>query len=369
MFTAPNDGLYGFKQAGSSNVNIFSVYKQSTDKEAAPNTTTAESQKYFYELKKGDLVYLKANREYSSVQIVEAKFDALAVGSSVTIPRGDEKWFVFTPAEMDQYEFRKSNYSNDGIEFFDENFVNKNLSSTPDYQTSERVYYSILSSKLYIRIRNQSDSTATLRVDKKNAVQKFGEDGSYTISEHTFSSNNTNDYMYINYTTPADGFYTFSYEAAESDISGYAYLYKADNMNTSIGNMYVHTNGTYKISDRYLSRDTEVCLQISANNTPVTWKNVKFTVTKTGEAPVELQAGGEAVQGGTSGNKAVWYSFTAPEEGRYTVVFPKMEAAAGSIESTIYRDITGNRYSARIINLSQGGFNATIALNAGDQIY
>ena len=367
VFTAPNDGLYGFKQAGSSNVNIFSVYKQSTDKEAAPNTTTAESQKYFYELKKGDLVYLKANREYSSVQIVEAKFDALAVGSSVTIPRGDEKWFVFTPAEMDQYEFRKSNYSNDGIEFFDENFVNKNLSSTPDYQTSERVYYSILSSKLYIRIRNQSDSTATLRVDKKNAVQKFGEDGSYTISEHTFSSNNTNDYMYINYTTPADGFYTFSYEAAESDISGYAYLYKADNMNTSIGNMYVHTNGTYKISDRYLSRDTEVCLQISANNTPVTWKNVKFTVTKTGEAPVELQAGGEAVQGGTSGNKAVWYSFTAPEEGRYTVVFPKMEAAAGSIESTIYRDITGNRYSSRIINLSQGGFNATIALNAGDQ--
>ena len=367
VFTAPNDGLYGFKQAGSSNVNIFSVYKQSTDKEAAPNTTTAESQKYFYELKKGDLVYLKANREYSSVQIVEAKFDALAVGSSVTIPRGDEKWFVFTPAEMDQYEFRKSNYSNDGIEFFDENFVNKNLSSTPDYQTSERVYYSILSSKLYIRIRNQSDSTATLRVDKKNAVQKFGEDGSYTISEHTFSSNNTNDYMYINYTTPAHGFSTFSYEAAESDISGYAYLYKADNMNTSIGNMYVHTNGTYKISDRYLSRDTEVCLQISANNTPVTWKNVKFTVTKTGEAPVELQAGGEAVQGGTSGNKAVWYSFTAPEEGRYTVVFPKMEAAAGSIESTIYRDITGNRYSSRIINLSQGGFNATIALNAGDQ--
>lgn len=138
-------------------------------------------------------------------------------------------------------------------------------------------------------------------------------------------------------------------------------------MNTSIGSMPVYTNGTYKISDQYLSRDTEVCLQISAYNTPVTWKNVKFTVTKTSEAPVELQPGGEAVQGGTSGNKAVWYSFTAPEEGRYTVVFPKMEAAAGSIESTIYRDITGNRYSSRIINLSQGGFNDTISLNTGDQ--
>ncbi len=73
-----------------------------------------------------------------------------------------------------------------------------------------------MSSKLYIRISNQSYSAVTLRVDKKDAVKKFGEDGSYTISEHTFSSNNTNDYMYINYTTPADGFYTFSYEAAEA---------------------------------------------------------------------------------------------------------------------------------------------------------
>lgn len=370
VFTAPNDGLYGFKQAGSSNVNIFSVYKQSTDKEAGPNTTTAESQKYFYELKKGDLVYLKANREYSSVQIVEAKFDALAVGSSVTIPRGDEKWFEFTPAEMDQYEFRKPNDSNVKIEFFDENFVNRDLSYTNDYQTSERVYYSILSSKLYIRISNQGYNAATLRVDKKDVVQKFGEDGSYTISEHTFSSSNKNDYMYINYTTPADGFYTFSYEAAESSIRGYAYLYMADNMNgSSIGSMSVSANGTAKIEEKYLSRDTEVCLQIRAYDTPVTWKNVKFTVTKTSEAPVELQAGGEAVQGGTSGNKAVWYSFTAPEEGRYTVVFPKVETAdAGSIQSTIYRDITAGSYlSRKVIDLSKGGFNDTISLNTGDQ--
>lgn len=368
VFTAPNDGLYGFKKAGSSDVNIFSVYKQSTDKEAAPNTTTAESRKYFYELKKGDLVYLKANGNNDSVQIVEAEFDALAVGSSVTIPRGDEKWFVFTPAEMDQYEFRKSNYSKDGIEFFDENFVNKNLSSTPDYQTSERVYYSILSSKLYIRISNQSYSAVTLRVDKKDAFQKFGEDGSCTIGEHTFNSYSDN--IYINYTAPADGFYTFSYEAAESGISGTADLYMADNMNTSIGNMYVYTNGTYKISDQYLSRDTEVCLKIGTYSTPAIWKNVKFIVAKTGEAPVALQPGGEAVQGGTSGNKAVWYSFTAPEEGRYTVVFPKMEAAGSeaTVESRIYRDITGNSSSERkAIDLSQGGFNDTIALDAGDQ--
>lgn len=362
VFTAPNDGLYGFKEAGSSNVNIFSVYKQSTDKEAAPNTTTAESRKPFYELKKGDLVYLKANREYDSVQIVEAKFDALAVGSSVTIPRGDEKWFVFTPAEMDQYEFVVSCYLDEEV-LYDENFESANL--YPDYENGQYVYRVIVNSKLYVRIFGRYNDV-TLQVDKKDAFQKFGEDGSYTISEHTF--NRYDDYMYINYTVPADGFYTFSYEAAESGVSGYANLYMADNMNgSSIGSMSVYTNVTNKISEKYLSKDAEVCLKIGTYNTPVTWKNVKFTVTKTGEAPVALLAGGEEAQGSTSGNKAVWYSFTAPEEGRYTVVFPKMEAAAGSIQSTIYRDITSSSGSSKVINLSQGGFNTTIPLNAEEQ--
>ena len=366
VFTAPNDGMYGFKQYGYSSPSVFTVYKQSTDKEAAPNTTTAENRKYFYELKKGDVIYLKANREYGSVQIVEAKFDALAVGSSVTIPRGDEKWFEFTPAEMDQYEFRMPDDFSGTIEFCDENFVIKSLNIRHDNQTSEIVFYSILSSKLYIGISNQSYSATTLQVDKKDAVQKFGEDGSYTISEHTF--NRYDDYMYINYAVPADGFYTFSYEAAESGISGYASLYKSDDMNGSnMGSMSVYTNGTYKISEKYLSKDTEVCLQIRAYDTPVTWKNVKFTVTKTGEAPVVLQAGGEEAQGTASNSRAVWYSFTAPEEGRYTVVFPKMEAAAGSIQSTIYRDITSSSGSSKIINLSQGGFNTTIPLNAEEQ--
>ena len=109
VFTAPNDGLYGFKQEGKSVQGVFSVYKQSTDKESGPNTTDAELQKYFYELKKGDVVYLQANGNYPSIQIVEAKFEVLtAGGGSATVSARNEKWFEFTPAEMDQYEFRLS---------------------------------------------------------------------------------------------------------------------------------------------------------------------------------------------------------------------------------------------------------------------
>ncbi len=262
---------------------------------------------------------------------------------------------------MDRYEFVVSCYLDEEV-LYDENFESANL--YPDYENGQYVYRVIVNSKLYVRIFERYNDV-TLQVDKKDAFQKFGEDGSYTIGEHTFNSYSDN--IYINYTAPADGFYTFSYEAAESGVDGYAALYKADNMNNEIGSMSVYTNGTYKISDRYLSRDTEVCLQISTYNTPVTWKNVKFTVAKTGEAPVALQTGGEAVQGTASNSRAVWYSFTAPEEGRYTVVFPEMEATAGSIQSTIYRDITSSSGLSKVISLSQGGFNDTIALKAGDQ--
>jgi hypothetical protein len=107
-------------------------------------------------------------------------------------------------------------------------------------------------------------------------------------------------------------------------------------MDSSIGSMSVVSNGTDKIERKYLSKDEEVCLKIRPNGIPATWTNIKFTAAKTEEAPAELQAGGEAVPGTVSSDTMVWYSFTALEEGRYTVVFPKMENSTGSIRSTLY---------------------------------
>lgn len=361
VFTAPNDGLYGFKQEGKSVQGVFSVYKQSTDKESGSNTTDAELQKYFYELKKGDVVYLQANGNYPSIQIVEAKFEVLTAGVSATVSAGNEKWFEFTPAEMDQYEFRLSDLVDQT--FCNEVFTGKNLIYYLDSQTSEHVFAGILNSKVYVRINNWQNRALTLQVNKKEAFRKFGEDGSCMVSEYAFSRND--DYLYLNYKVQADGFYTFSYEAAESGIDGYAVLYPAGNMDSSIGSMSVVSNGTDKIERKYLSKDEEVCLKIRPNGIPATWTNIKFTAAKTEEAPAELQAGGEAVPGTVSSDTMVWYSFTALEEGRYTVVFPKMENSTGSIRSTLYEDINSSAGTPKDIDLANGGYMSTISLNAG----
>lgn len=366
VFTAPEEGLYGFKRGNYIYSEIFNVYRQNMAKAAGQNTTYPELQQPFYELKKDEIVYLKARSAYSGVKVEKASFVPLASGSGVTVSSQSESWFEFTPAEMDHYEFRWPMSSNMDLWIYDASFSNITgecrKGSINDYDKNEQGYVCQLGQKVYVQVRNYTN-TATMSVTKKGVFQKFAADGTYTVNDRTFES--SSDYLYITYVVPEDGFYTFACDAAESSVSGQMRLYKADNMNNNIGSSSL--SGT--ISNRFLNKGEEVCLQIWANNYPVTWNNVKFTVTASGAKPTPVNVG-ETADGKVSSAAAVWYSFTAPETARYAVSFPAMENATSSIYVGCYKDPNGLSLGNNAsVSLSRGGYMKSIVIGAGETRY
>lgn len=368
VFTAPEEGMYGFKSGNSSDQSAFFVYRQAEEKAARQNISIPESPSYFYSLKKDELVYLKAQRN-NSVKVVKAVFEPLKAGDNVEISDNSEKWFEFTPAEMDQYEFRMTT-GTCSLTVYDSEFRNVYANSSYDSATGETVYTCNIGAKTYIRVYNEGKKCG-MAVTKKDMFQKFGTDGTYTISNRTF--NDSADYLYITYTVPDDGFYSFSYEAAEQteSISGYMRLYKADNLASQIGECPVYGNGNNKMSDKLLSKGEEVCVKINTqSSTPATWENVKIAVAKAGAVPVALSVGGEAVAGKVSSGVDAWYSFAASEGGRYKVTFPKAENASGYLWIYFYDNPNGGYLGfSHSVDLSQGGSTESIAIEAGNTKY
>ena len=80
VFTAPEDGLYGIKTRSNSSNPLsvsqdhFLVYRQDMEAEGGwvPNSTMPETRALFYELKKGELVYLQARSYVSEAMVVKA---------------------------------------------------------------------------------------------------------------------------------------------------------------------------------------------------------------------------------------------------------------------------------------------------------
>lgn len=362
VFTAAQDGLYGFKN-GSGMVTADSdikVYKQSAD--GAVNTSEEiEWNNYFFELKVGDVVYMQIRRRYDDLRLVKGEFEALTAGSSVTTSGYGEKWFEFTPAEMDEYELRLSD-GDSWADFYNEDF---NYSNGWRQSTDEggRIYTAKQGTKVYIQVYSNTKSL-TVQMKKKETFRKFNEDGSYTIEEYAFG--NSEDRLYLTYKIPTDGFYTISYDASAGEGSGYMYIKMGE---TSIDSLYVTAGAVRSAAEKYYTAGDEIYLEILAYNTPVTWNNVSFKVAKTGAAPVSLQTGVEAVSGTVADGKSVWYELEAPEDGRYTVEFPQAaEADDGAlITAELYEELGNSRLRYEQINLQTGGGLPAGLLNAGEK--
>lgn len=363
VFTAAQDGLYGFKNW--SNMihpgSDIKVYKQN----AAGSINTTEEipwNNYFFELKAGDLIYLQVRRSsYGDLRLVKGEFETLTTGGSVTISGYGEKWFAFTPAQMDEYELRLS----DGSSWA--NFYNADFSNSYDWmqdmdEDGGITYTAKRGTKVYIRIYSNTKSF-TVQMKKKNTFRKFNEDGSYTIEEHEFGS--YSDRLYLIYQIPTDGFYEFSCDASVGDGSGFAQIKKDE---TSIDGLSVSAGNTNSTKERYYAAGDEIYLEIYSNSAPATWKSIIFKFEKMGEAPVSLQTDAEAVSGTTAEGKAVWYELEAPEDGKYTVEFPQVaEAASGAlINVDLYEE---GLLRGRNIYLQAGGSFSAGFLNAGEKRY
>lgn len=280
VFTAPEDGLYGFKSGSYTVASAVRVYKQSADGEA--NTTDEISYHYLFELKKDDLVYLQSSSS-DSLRLVKDPFETITADSSVTVSARSEKWFAFTPAEKDMYELKYPSSSSFGCSVYlvyDETLRGMDHEYYHgQYDESGEYIYTCgyaLDKKCIIYMKNYSGVNKTVQFIKKNAYQKFGEDGTYTVTNRKFES--YEDYLYLTYKVPADGSYTFSYETTDSNIFGNASLFKG-NSDSSLDYMSI-SSSSGQMSAQTLSKDDEVYLKISADNYPVTWSEIKFTVKK-----------------------------------------------------------------------------------------
>ena len=374
VFTAPKAGLYGVTANGKSNYSVFNVYRQGAEQDAEPNTSESEPQKYFYELQKDEVVYLKASSSYSSVKIAEAKFETLTEGSSVKVSSGSEKWFEFTPEEEDQYEFTGLPYIG-YISVYDADFDVQSRDSYDSDNGNYNITYTI-GEKVYIRVNNTGGADVNMTVKKKGSFQKFDTDeagnGTYPINrEFTGSS----DYLYISYTVPVDGFYTFSYDLGEQagTISGYAELYDKANEQSRMDSMSISSSWQYSIEDRYLAENQEVYLKIKANSPyPAEWTGVTIKVEKTGEAPDEIAVGSAAEEVTVPANKSVWYSFTADETADYVVTFLKTTDSSKAVSARWYTDVMDDYSyigSSKSVNLLYGAFMDAITVDEGVTIY
>lgn len=280
VFTAPEDGLYGVKSGSATQQKAVCVYQQSADGEV--NTTVETSYEYFFELKKNDLVYLQSCSRYSELRLVKATFETLTADSSVTVSANSEKWFVFTPAEKDVYALKYPRSLNCSV--YNEEFRKVDPKYRgKDYVGGDYIHSDgyTLDKKVYIQIDSQySSKNSIVQLIKKNAYQKFGEDGTYTVTNRKFEAGG--DELYLTYRVPADGSYTFSYVTTDSNISGYAFLKKV-NSNSNLDDVEISGSvGSGQMSAQTLAKDDEVYLKIydSSHSYPATWSEIKFTVTK-----------------------------------------------------------------------------------------
>ncbi|MBD5503213.1 MAG: hypothetical protein HDR09_05520 [Lachnospiraceae bacterium] len=374
VFTVPKTGLYGVIANGKSNVDAFRVYKQSAEPDAELNRTDSLPAKYFYELEKGDVVYLEAG-SYASVQITEAKFEPLPVGGDpVEVSSRSDKWFEFTSEEADQYEF--TDIPSGSITVYDEEFNplkvdgSKNTGYANGYYHYTYTY--AIDGKVYIRIDNTTWYDVYMSVKKKGSYQSFGTDGTCTINR---DFTGYDDYLYISYKVPVDGFYTFSYDLGEQagTISGYAELYDKANEQSRMDYMSISSSWQYSIEDRYLAENQEVYLKIKANSPyPAEWTGVTIKVEKTGDAPDEIAVGSAAEEVTVPANKSVWYSFTADETADYVVTFLKTTDSSKNVSARWYTDVMDDYSyigSSKSVNLLYGAFMDAITVDEGVTIY
>lgn len=280
VFTAPEDGLYGVKNESFTEQNAVKVYQQSADGEV--NITDETSYNYFFELKKNDLVYLQSKSYINNLRLVKATFETLTADSSVTASANSEKWYEFTPAEKDVYELKYPNtltcsvYNEElrivDTEYSGGNYVGEDYIYTYEYTLDKKVYILIKNERLF--------NDYTVQFIKKNAYQKFGGDGTYTVTNRKFER--SSDYLYLTYKVPADGSYVFSYETEDSNISGSANLFKGNSGSSSAYMSISGSNGSGQMSAQTLAKDDEVYLRIcdTSYSYPATWSEIKFTVTK-----------------------------------------------------------------------------------------
>lgn len=371
VFTAPKDGMYGIKSYDSFSTYIFDMYKQSPEQDAELNTTVAEPQRYFYELKQGEVVYLKVRSSYSDVKIVEAEFETLTTGSSATVPGRSEKWFVFTPEEMDQYEIKAGPYSSFNIGLYDTEFASVNWESSGNTWDDDGILYATysctLDDKVYVRASSYSNDAFNLSIRKKGSFQKFGTDGTYTINRE-FTGHN--DYLYITYTVPEDGFYTFSSGIATGDLHTKGYADLVVNGNEMESWNIISTAAVATEEEYWLTTSDQVLIRVRPNQYPEMWKDVVIKAEKTGDVPAAITQNDGVVSATVPKQKAVWYSFKAPEEAEYVAVFLPMTDDTGYIDASWYTEVTDSFYLGNMsVNLANGAFMNAITIGAGETRY
>lgn len=373
VFTAPEEGLYGISSRSYSGAPLsvskdgFYVYRQDMEAEGGwvPNDSKPETQAFFYELKKGELVYLKAERSASEMVIAKADFAELKDGDSVSIASQSEKWFTFVPTEIDQYEFAGLPYS--GMKVYNSDFSLASYDARRwDEDTQTYTYTYSLDQKVYVQVTNSSN-TINMSVKKKGSYQKFGEDGTYTIN---YEFTRYDDYLYITYIVPDDGFYTFSSEAVDGNFSGRGYGALYIDGSQKGYEWSISSGSNYKTQEYYLATGQSVRIRIRSSYYPETWENVNIKAERTGDAPAEITVDSQVLSGTIPADQSKWYFFTASDEAEYVVTFPKLENGSGFMYAYLYKAVTDNKYEKyKFVDLVNGVFMDAISVGTGETRY
>lgn len=157
-FTASEDGFYGIKYEDEDSYNkwILTVYDPVKEddvvqvgKEPRNSEIQSPAMGSIYQLKKDQLVYLKANiysSEPISAKIEKVTFDPLkAGGDPAKLSRYSSKWYEFTAAEAGEYVVAKKGYledyydSEEKISLYDAD--GKELTADSDYEVYDYENY------------------------------------------------------------------------------------------------------------------------------------------------------------------------------------------------------------------------------------
>ena len=179
-FTAPEDGFYTMKLWGYENSSYFTVYdpvKEDDVVQVGKVPGSSEMQNpvmgSMYQLKKDQLVYLKANYAGTPAKIEKVAFNPLNTGDTATLSPRSSKWYEFTAAEAGEYEFATDSDSYTYIECYnaaDMSWIGYMSFDSYD-ENGNRVYSHSFTAgqKVYLSIENSKSTLLNVKVAKKAA--------------------------------------------------------------------------------------------------------------------------------------------------------------------------------------------------------
>lgn len=276
---------------------------------------------------------------------------------SVTLKDGKSQWFVFTAAEAGRYEFKTTASSKENttasadLDLYSN--VNESYIGSGYISSSDKIIYLRSGQTVYAKVTGSTTSdegaTVELSTDK---LAILGEIDAANENPKTVavSGKKANEYVWVEFTVPEDGVYTFSADGAAEGTSVTARystntdssLYWLDSLPKSLT----------------LTKNKKLTIGVYANV-----DNASYTLKVAKRAEEELTVAQSVSKELRSGDE-MWVTFKVPETGRYAI---KTTGLGEGVTASI-SDIGGNRYAYTESNLPDAGFYYTFVADMASKI-